>query len=143
MSRLSRSTFARLTFPTSVPTVADQLDAAHLTWKAYMQDMGNDPTRESAVCGHLHRVEQRCCRWLLMTRDRMPSGDFLLTHEFLGMMLGVRRTTVTDVMGDLTSAIDSVSTVVTANLERSESAAASIRDTLEIVESVAASGVKG
>lgn len=39
-------------FPTSVPTVADQLDAAHLTWKAYMQDMGNDPTRESAVCGH-------------------------------------------------------------------------------------------
>jgi len=39
-------------FPTSVHTVADQLDAAHLTWKAYMQDMGNDPTRESAVCGH-------------------------------------------------------------------------------------------
>jgi hypothetical protein len=39
-------------FPASVPTVADQLDAAHLTWKAYMQDMGNDPSRESAVCGH-------------------------------------------------------------------------------------------
>jgi CRP-like cAMP-binding protein len=54
---------------------------------------------QSAACAHLHRVEQRCCRWLLMTRDRMPSGDFLLTHEFLGMMLGVRRTTVTDVMG--------------------------------------------
>jgi CRP-like cAMP-binding protein len=56
---------------------------------------------QSAACGNLHRVEQRCCRWLLMTRDRMPSGDFLLTHEFLGMMLGVRRTTVTDVMGAL------------------------------------------
>jgi phosphatidylinositol-3-phosphatase len=39
-------------FPTTVHTVADQLDAAHLTWKAYMQDMGNDPSRESAVCGH-------------------------------------------------------------------------------------------
>ena len=39
-------------FPSSVPTVADQLDAAHLTWKAYMQDMGNIPSRESAVCGH-------------------------------------------------------------------------------------------
>jgi phosphatidylinositol-3-phosphatase len=39
-------------FPTSVPTVADQLDAAHLTWKGYMQDMGNDPSREAAVCGH-------------------------------------------------------------------------------------------
>jgi DNA-binding FadR family transcriptional regulator len=34
----------------------------------------------------------------------MPSGDFLLTHEFLGMMLGVRRTTVTDVMGALQKA---------------------------------------
>ena len=56
---------------------------------------------QSAACAHLHHVEQRCCRWLLMTRDRMPSDDFLLTHEFLGMMLGVRRTTVTDVMGDL------------------------------------------
>jgi CRP-like cAMP-binding protein len=53
---------------------------------------------QSAACAHLHKVEQRCCRWLLMTRDRMPSGDFLLTHELLGMMLGVRRTTVTDVM---------------------------------------------
>jgi methyl-accepting chemotaxis protein len=46
--------------------------------------------------------------------------------------------TVTDVMGGLTSAIGSVSAVATANLERSESAAASIRETLEIVESVAA-----
>jgi len=39
-------------FPTTVPTVADQLDAAHLTWKAYMQDMGNVPSREPAVCAH-------------------------------------------------------------------------------------------
>jgi len=59
---------------------------------------------QSAACVHLHRVEQRCCRWLLMTRDRMPSGEFLLTQEFLGMMLGVRRTTVTDVMGSLQKA---------------------------------------
>ncbi len=59
---------------------------------------------QSAACAHLHRLEQRCCRWLLMTRDRMPSGDFLLTQEFLGMMLGVRRTSVTDVMGALQKA---------------------------------------
>jgi CRP-like cAMP-binding protein len=59
---------------------------------------------QSAACTHLHRVEQRCCRWLLTTRDRMPSDDFLLTHEFLGMMLGVRRTTVTDAMGALQKA---------------------------------------
>jgi CRP-like cAMP-binding protein len=59
---------------------------------------------QSAACVHLHRVEQRCCRWLLMTRDRMPAGEFLLTQEFLGMMLGVRRTTVTEVMGALQKA---------------------------------------
>ncbi|MGA2836673.1 MAG: alkaline phosphatase family protein [Acidimicrobiales bacterium] len=39
-------------FPPAVQTVAGQLDAAHLTWKGYMQDMGNIPSRESAVCGH-------------------------------------------------------------------------------------------
>ena len=59
---------------------------------------------QSAACAHLHKVEQRCCRWLLMTRDRMPTDDFLLTQEFLGMMLGVRRTTVTEAMGKLQKA---------------------------------------
>ena len=39
-------------FPTQVPTVAGQLDSAHLTWKGYMQDMENVPSREAAVCGH-------------------------------------------------------------------------------------------
>ena len=39
-------------FPTSVTTLADQLDQAHLTWKGYMEDMGNITTRESSVCGH-------------------------------------------------------------------------------------------
>jgi CRP-like cAMP-binding protein len=59
---------------------------------------------QSAACAHLHPVEQRCCRWLLMTRDRMPSDQFLLTQEFLGMMLGVRRTTVSSVMNALQAA---------------------------------------
>ena len=49
---------------------------------------------QSAACNHFHSVEQRCCRWLLMTHDRVQSGRFLLTQEFLGMMLGVRRTSV-------------------------------------------------
>ena len=39
-------------FPTTVNTVANQLDQAHLSWKGYMEDMGNIPSRESAVCGH-------------------------------------------------------------------------------------------
>jgi CRP-like cAMP-binding protein len=50
---------------------------------------------QSAACNHFHTIEQRCCRWLLMTHDRMESEEFLLTQEFLAMMLGVQRTGVT------------------------------------------------
>jgi hypothetical protein len=39
-------------YPASIKTLPDQLTAANLTWKGYMEDMGNDPTRESATCGH-------------------------------------------------------------------------------------------
>lgn len=56
---------------------------------------------QTTVCNGLHSVEQRCCRWLLMTYDRVGSNDLRLTHEFLSIMLGVRRPTVTLVMGDL------------------------------------------
>jgi len=59
---------------------------------------------QTTVCNGLHSVEQRCCRWLLMTCDRVGSADLRLTHEFLSIMLGVRRPTVTLVMGDLQKA---------------------------------------
>ena len=49
---------------------------------------------QSAACNHFHTLQQRCCRWLLMTHDRMQSDEFLLTQEFLAMMLGVQRTGV-------------------------------------------------
>ncbi len=39
-------------YPASVKTLADQLDAAALSWKGYMEDMGNNPAREQATCGH-------------------------------------------------------------------------------------------
>jgi hypothetical protein len=39
-------------YPASVPTLADQLQGAGLGWKGYMEDMGNDPKREAATCGH-------------------------------------------------------------------------------------------
>lgn len=56
---------------------------------------------QSAACNHFHSLEQRCCRWLLMTRDRMQSDDFLLTQEFLAMMLGVQRPGVSIAAGGL------------------------------------------
>lgn len=46
---------------------------------------------QSAACNHFHAIEARCARWLLMTHDRMSSDEFLLTQEFLAMMLGVQR----------------------------------------------------
>ncbi len=56
---------------------------------------------QSAACNQFHSIEQRCCRWMLMTHDRMQSDDFLLTQEFLAMMLGVQRTGVTAAAGAL------------------------------------------
>jgi CRP-like cAMP-binding protein len=56
---------------------------------------------QSAACNQFHSIEQRCSRWLLMTHDRMQSENFLLTQEFLAMMLGVQRTGVTAVAGVL------------------------------------------
>ena len=59
---------------------------------------------QSVACNGLHRLEQRCCRWLLMTRDRVDSDDLRLTHEYLAIMLGARRASVTDVLGPLQEA---------------------------------------
>lgn len=53
------------------------------------------------ACNGLHSAEERCCRWLLMTSDRVASDEFQLTHEFVAAMLGVRRPTVTVIMGGL------------------------------------------
>lgn len=52
---------------------------------------------QSTACNRLHTVEERACRWLLMTHDRVGSDSFPLTQEFLAQMLGVRRPTVSTV----------------------------------------------
>jgi CRP-like cAMP-binding protein len=54
-------------------------------------------TRLTAACNALHHTEARFCRWLLQTRDRVESDTINLTQEFLAEMLGVRRTSVTEV----------------------------------------------
>jgi CRP-like cAMP-binding protein len=56
---------------------------------------------QSSACNRLHAMRQRCARWLLLTRDRVESDTFELTHQFLSQMLGVRRATVTEAAGAL------------------------------------------
>jgi CRP-like cAMP-binding protein len=59
---------------------------------------------QTTACNALHQVQQRCARWLLMTHDRMHEQDFNLSHEFLAVMLGVRRPTVSVVAATLQEA---------------------------------------
>jgi CRP-like cAMP-binding protein len=55
----------------------------------------------ATACNALHQLEQRCARWLLETRDRVGADEFSLSHEFLSIMLGVHRPTVTVALGTL------------------------------------------
>lgn len=49
---------------------------------------------QTAACNNLHSMDERICRWILITHDRVQRDEFPLTHEFLSAMLGVRRATV-------------------------------------------------
>lgn len=63
-----------------------------------------DQVAQTTACNHVHSVQQRMCRWLLMTHDRVGADEFHLTQEFLAQMLGVRRPSVTVAAGELARA---------------------------------------
>jgi CRP-like cAMP-binding protein len=60
-----------------------------------------DQTAQSVACNRRHSTLPRCARWLLMTHDRAHDDTFPLTHQFLALMLGVRRASVTVAAGQL------------------------------------------
>jgi CRP-like cAMP-binding protein len=92
-------------------------EAARMTGAALRQAMADEPslneivlrytqvlleqTAQSVACNRRHSIEERCARWLMMTRDRVGRDEFHLTHEFLALMLGTRRASVTVAAGML------------------------------------------
>ena len=59
---------------------------------------------QTAACNSMHRIEQRCARWLLISSDAVGKNELGLTHEFLSQMLAVRRPGVTVAIGELEKA---------------------------------------
>lgn len=70
-------------------TVADFVDA-------YLMQVS-----QTAACNRMHDLAQRAARWLLITHDRVGGDSFALTHEFLAIMLGVRRAGVSEAAAEL------------------------------------------
>jgi CRP-like cAMP-binding protein len=56
---------------------------------------------QTAVCNRHHSVEQQLCRWLLLTLDRLPGNELVMTQELIASLLGVRREGITEAAGNL------------------------------------------
>jgi CRP-like cAMP-binding protein len=78
-------------------SIAEHPDLADVV-RRFTQNMINQISQTTA-CNHVHSVQQRMCRWLLMTHDRVGADEFHLTQELLAQMLGVRRPSVTVAAG--------------------------------------------
>jgi hypothetical protein len=59
---------------------------------------------QTAVCNRHHSLHQQLCRWLLMSLDRLPLNELVMTHEGIASMLGVRREGITEAAGNLQDA---------------------------------------
>jgi CRP-like cAMP-binding protein len=59
---------------------------------------------QTAACNRHHSVEQQLCRWLLLTLDRIPDRELVMTQELVASMLGVRREGITQAAGRLQEA---------------------------------------
>jgi CRP-like cAMP-binding protein len=66
----------------------------------YTQALATQMT-QTAACNRHHSVEQQLCRWLLLTLDRLPSNELIMTHELVASAFGVRRESITEAAGNL------------------------------------------
>jgi CRP-like cAMP-binding protein len=79
----------------AVKEAYDSRGALHKLFNRYMHTVMVTGS-QSTACNALHRLEERFCKWLLMSGDGIGSDEIDLTHEFLAIMLGVRRAGVTE-----------------------------------------------
>jgi CRP-like cAMP-binding protein len=63
-----------------------------------------DLAAQNAACNRLHRLRQRCCRWLLTAQDSAETPTFTVTHEFLALMMGVNRARLSTILRGLQQA---------------------------------------
>jgi CRP-like cAMP-binding protein len=66
----------------------------------YLQSMITQMA-QTAVCNRHHSIDQQLCRWLLLSLDRLPGNQLVMTQELIANMLGVRREGVTEAAGKL------------------------------------------
>lgn len=114
LAALGASASTSRTF-TQIPGVATRLSAvklrhradlsAHLRQLLVRHSLANlAQAHQSVACNALHGVNQRLCRWLLMSQDRTAKDAVELTHQFLATMVGVHRATITEALGVLAAA---------------------------------------
>jgi CRP-like cAMP-binding protein len=78
---------------TAFVSLFERSNAFHTLVDKYTQALFGQIS-QAAACNRLHSSEERLSRWLLMSHDRVGADEFMITQEFLGQMLGARRSTV-------------------------------------------------
>src|SRR3954447_19956097 len=86
--------------PTTLKQAFNESEALRTRLLRYMQAL-HIQVSQTAVCNNHHSLEERLIRWLLMAHDRAGDDRFPMTHEFMSLMLGVRRAGVTVTAGAL------------------------------------------
>jgi CRP-like cAMP-binding protein len=89
--------------PAALRQAFNESKALHTRLLRYMQALYTQVSQTAACNGH-HSLEERLARWLLMAHDRAEGDEFPMTHEFMALMLGVRRSGVTVTAGTLKQA---------------------------------------